>query len=148
MNFFKKMIYLLTLFNFFFLILDAHVFSLLRHNLSHLLLSRLPADLLSTCLNWVQLGRVAHLHPLYDGTYAVLRLGPCAFTLQVGPREEISAMSRLKACTAVDATPGIPRRHFLGIGATATPAAAHPSGSAATKRVLCTVFNKSCSCCN
>jgi hypothetical protein len=37
------------------------------------------------------------LHPLYDSTYAVLCWGPRAFTLQVRPREEIIAVSHLKA---------------------------------------------------
>ncbi len=85
------------------------MFSLPRHNLSHQLLSELPADLLSAHLIWVQQdGVVPPLHPLYDGSYAVLCGGPRAFTLQVGLQEEIIAISHLKACTAMNATPGSP----------------------------------------
>jgi hypothetical protein len=81
---------------------------------------------------------VPPLHPLYNGSYTVLRLGPQAFTLQIGQREEIIAVSRLKVCTAMDATPGSPRRHSrpLGPGVTATLAAACPGGPAASKKVL------------
>jgi hypothetical protein len=68
--------------------------------------SKLPADLLKARLVWVWRGGV--VHPLYDGPYAVLRRVPSAFTLQVGQLEEIIAVSCLKACTAVDATPGSP----------------------------------------
>jgi hypothetical protein len=114
------------------------MFPLPRHNSSHQLLSELPADLLSAHLIWVQQdGVVPPLHPLYDGSYAVLRGGPRAFTLQVGLWEEIIAVSRLKACTAMKATPGSPRRcgRPPGPGTTATPAAAHPGSPAATIRV-------------
>jgi hypothetical protein len=62
--------------------LDAPAFSLPRHNLSRQLLSELPADLLNARLVWVRRGSmVPPLHPLYDGPYAVLRQGPCTFTL-------------------------------------------------------------------
>jgi hypothetical protein len=72
---------------------------------------------------------VPPLHPLYNGPYA--------FTLQIGHRE-IIAVSCLKACTAVDATPGSPKCHSRppGPDATAMPAAACPGGPAASKRVL------------
>jgi hypothetical protein len=45
-------------------------------------------------------------------------------------------VSRLKACTAVDATPGSPHRHsrLLGSGLAAMPAAAHSGSPAATKQ--------------
>ncbi len=72
--------------------------------------SELPADLLNARLVWVWCGgMVPHLHPLYDGPYALLHWGPCAFTLHVG-QQEVIVVSCLKACTAVDATPGSPRR--------------------------------------
>jgi hypothetical protein len=82
-------------------------------------------------------GTVPPLRPLYDGPYVILRRGTCAFTLQVGQGEEIIAVSRLKACTDVDATPGSPRRcsRPLGPGATAMPAAACPGRPAASKWV-------------
>jgi hypothetical protein len=68
-----------------------------------------------------------------------LRRGPLAhaFTLQVGLQEEIIAVSRLKACMAVESMHGSPRCRSRprGPGATATPAVAHPGIPAATKRV-------------
>jgi hypothetical protein len=72
--------------------------------------SELRAQLLSAQLVWVcRGGAVPPLQPLYDGPYAVIRRGGRSFTLQVGPREEIVAVSRLKACTTADAVPGSPR---------------------------------------
>jgi hypothetical protein len=53
-------------------------------------------------------GRRAALQLLYDGPYDVIRRGGHSFTLQVGTREEIVAVSRLKACTAADTAPGSP----------------------------------------
>jgi hypothetical protein len=77
------------------------------------------------------------LHALYNEPYAVLRWGPHAFTLHVGQWEEIIAVSCLKTCSAVDTIPGSPRLcgRPPGPGAAAMPAAAHPGGPAATKRV-------------
>ncbi len=82
--------------------------SLPRHNSSTELPSELPAELLSTPLFWVRAG-AASFHPLqllYDGPYAVLRHGPPSFTIRVGLRDVVVAVSRLKACTAADATSG------------------------------------------
>ncbi len=55
----------------------------------------------------------------------------------VGQREEIIAVSRLKACMAVDATPGSPRCRVRPPGPRRDGhvAAARPGGPAATKRV-------------
>jgi hypothetical protein len=53
---------------------------------------------------------------------------PRSFTIRVWSRDEVVAVSRLKACTAVDATPGsLPRR--------GRPPGSRPGGPAATKRV-------------
>ncbi len=71
---------------------------------------------------------VPPLQPLYDSPYGVLRRGPRSFTIRVGSRDEVVAVSRLKACTAADATPGSPRRH-------SRPPGLHRGGPAATKRV-------------
>jgi hypothetical protein len=66
-------------------------------------------ELLSAPLVWVRRGGlVPPLQPLYDGPSAVLCRGPCSFTIRVGSQEEVVAVSCLKACTAVDATSGIP----------------------------------------
>ncbi len=103
--------------------------SLPRHNSSTNLPNELPAELLSAPLVWVRQGRlVPPLQPLYDGPYAVLRHGPCSFTIRVGSRDEVVAISHLKACKAADATPGSPCRH-------GRPPGSHPGGPAATKRV-------------
>jgi hypothetical protein len=103
-----------------------------RHNCSSGLPSELPAELLSAPLVWIRCGSSAPpLHPLYDGPYAILRRGAHSFTLQVRPREEIIAVSRLKACTTADAAPGSPCRR-------GRPPGKRPnggSGSAAAKRV-------------
>ncbi len=99
--------------------------SLPRHNSS----TDLPSELLSAPLVWVRWGGlVPPLQPLYDGPYAVLRCGPCSFTIRVGSQDEVVAISRLKACTAADATPGSLRRR-------GRPPGSHPGGPAATKRV-------------
>jgi hypothetical protein len=100
-----------------------------RHNSSIQLQDELPGDLLSAPLIWVcQGGVIPPFQPLYDGPYAVLRRGPCSFIIQVRSRGEVIAVSRLKACTATDATPGSPRRR-------GRPPGSHPGGPAATKRV-------------
>jgi hypothetical protein len=100
-----------------------------RHNSSTELPSELPAELLSAPLVWVRRGSlVSPLQPLYDGPYAVLRRGPRSFTIRVGSRDEVVAVSRLKACTAADATPGSPRRR-------GRPPGSRPGSLAATKRV-------------
>ncbi len=100
--------------------------SLPRHNSSTQLPDELPGDHLSAPLIWVHRGGVIPpLQPLYDGPYAVLRRGPRSFTIRVGSRDEVIAVSRLKACTATDATPG-GRGRLPG---------SHPGGPAATKRV-------------
>jgi hypothetical protein len=105
--------------------------SLPRHNSSTGLPSELPAELLSTPPPpiWVRRGGlVPPLQPLYDGPYAVLPRGPRSFTIRVGSRDEVVAVSRLKACTAADTTPGSPRRR-------GRPPSSRPGGLAATKRV-------------
>jgi hypothetical protein len=103
--------------------------SLPRHNSSTDLPSELPAELLSAPLVWVHRGGlVPPLQLLYDGPYTVLRRGPRSFTIRVGSRDEVVAVSCLKACTAADATPGSPRRHSRPLGS-------HPGGPAETKRV-------------
>ncbi len=87
--------------------------SLPRHNSSTELPSELPVELLSAPLVWVRRGGlVPPLQPLYDGPNAVLRRGPCSFTIRVGSRDEVIAVSHLKACTAADATlqPASPRQ--------------------------------------
>ncbi len=91
--------------------------------------SELPAELLSTPLVWARRGGVVPpLQPVYDGPYAVLRRSPCSFTIRVRSQDEVVAVSRLKACTAVDATPGSLCRR-------GRPPGSRPGGPAATKRV-------------
>ncbi len=103
--------------------------SLPRHNSSAHLPVELPGDLLSAPLIWVCRGSVIPpLQPLYDGPYTVLRRGPRSFTVRVGSRDEVIAVSCVKACTTADATPGSPRRR-------GRPPGSHPGGPAATKRV-------------
>jgi hypothetical protein len=103
--------------------------SLPRHNSSAQLPDELPGDLLSAPLIRVCRGGVIPpLQPLYDGPYTVLRRGLRSFTIRVGSRDEVIAVSRLKACTAADATPGSPRLR-------SRPPDSHPGGPAATKRV-------------
>jgi hypothetical protein len=85
--------------------------SLPRHNSSSDLPNELPAELLSAPLVWVRRGGlVPPLQPLYYGSYAVLRCGPCSFTIRVGSRDKVVAVSGLKACTAANTTPGSLRR--------------------------------------
>jgi hypothetical protein len=103
--------------------------SLPRHNSSTDLPSELPAELLSNPLIWVCWdGIIPPLQPLYDGPYTVLRRGPRSFIIRVGSRDEVVAVSHLKACTAADAKPGSPPHHgrFPGF---------HPGDPAATKLV-------------
>jgi hypothetical protein len=100
-----------------------------RHNSSTELPSELPADLLSAPLVWVHRGGlVPPLQLLYDSPYSVLRHSPRSFTIRVGSWDEVVAVSRLKACTAVDATPGSPCHR-------GRPPGLHPGGLAATKQV-------------
>jgi hypothetical protein len=82
--------------------LDVLAVSLPRHNSSAQLPSKLPselpAELLSIPLIWVcHGGMVPPLQPLYDGPYAVVRCGPRSFTIRVGSRDEVIAISLLKA---------------------------------------------------
>jgi hypothetical protein len=100
--------------------------SLPRHNSSIQLSDELPSDLLSAPLVWVHRGGVIPpLQLLYKGPYAVLRRGPRSFIIRVGSRDEVIAVSRLKACT-----PRTPRL------AACVATADHPGGPAATKQVL------------
>ncbi len=103
--------------------------SLPRHSSSTELPSELPAELLSAPLVWVHRGGlVPPLQLLYDGPYAVLCRGPSSFTIRVGSRDEVVAISHLKACAAADATPGSLYR-------CGRPPGSRPGGLAATKRV-------------
>jgi transposase InsO family protein len=103
--------------------------SLPRHNSSTDLPSELPAELLSAPLVWVRRGSlVPPLQLLYDGSYAVLCRGPRSFTIRVRSWDKVVAVSRLKACTAVDVKPGSPRRLSRPLGS-------RPCGPAATKWV-------------
>jgi hypothetical protein len=96
-----------------------------------------PVSCLASCrpnsspphLIWVRRGSaVPLLQPLYDGPYSAIHRGSRSFTLQVRSRDEIVAISRLKACTAADAAPGSPRSR-------GRPPGRRPGGSAAVKRV-------------
>jgi hypothetical protein len=103
--------------------------SLPRHNSSTDLPSKLPAELLSAPLVWVHRGSlVPPLQLLYNSPYAVLCRGPCFFTIRVGSQDEAVTVSHLKACTAMDATPGSLRCHCRLLGS-------RPRGLAATKWV-------------
>ncbi len=113
-------------------ILHVPAVSLPRHNssaqLPSELPSELPAEILSAPLIWVRRGGViSPFKLLYDGPYTVLRCGPCSFTIRVGSRDKVIAISRLKACMAADAEPGSLCRH-------GRPPGSHPGISAATKR--------------
>ncbi len=109
--------------------LHVSALSLPRHNSGTELPSELPSELLSVPLVWLRRGGpVPPLQPLYDNPYAVLRRGPCSFTIRVGSRDEVVAVSRLKACTAADAMPGSPCRRGRPLGS-------RPGGLAASKRV-------------
>jgi hypothetical protein len=104
--------------------------SLPRLSSSTELPSELPAELLSAPLVWVRRGGlVPPLQLLYDSPYAVLHHGPRSFTIRVGSRDKVVAISHLKACTAADATPGSPRRR-------GRPPGSRSGSLAATKRVL------------
>jgi hypothetical protein len=61
-------------------------------------------------------GVISPLHRPYDGPSAILWHGSCSFTIRVGWRDEIVSISRLKACTEADATPGSPRRGGRPLG--------------------------------
>jgi hypothetical protein len=88
-----------------------------------------PASCSPPPLVWVRwCGVITPLQPLYDGPYVVLGRGPCSFTIRVGQWDEVFAVSCLKACTAVDATPGSLQRH-------SRPPGSRPGNPAATKRV-------------
>jgi hypothetical protein len=101
-------------------------FSLPRHKSSTNLPAKLSDKLLRAPFVWLHCGSVL-LHRPYDGPYAVLRQGPCSF-IRVGSRDEIVSVSRLKACTEADATPGSPRLHGQLPGK-------RPGGPATTKQV-------------
>jgi hypothetical protein len=129
-NFCKMMSFQLILLSIFYSeTLHVPASSLPRHNSSTDLPSKLPAELLSAPLIWVHRGGVIPpLQLLYDGPSAVLRHGPCSFTIRGGSRDEVVTVSRLKACTAADATPGSPRCRGRLPGS-------RPGGLAATKWV-------------
>jgi hypothetical protein len=130
MNFCKMMNFqLMPLQIFFSKTLHVSAPSLPGHNSSTDLPSELPAELLSAPLIWFhQGGIIPSLQPLYNGPYAVLRRGPRSFTIRVGSRDEVVAVSRLKACMAADATPGsLPR--------CSRPPGSRPGSPATTKWV-------------
>ncbi len=84
--------------------------SLPRHNSSAQLPDELPGDLLSAPLIWVRRGSVIPpLQPLYTALTPSCAAGPAPSPSESW--DEVIAVIRLKACTAVDATPGSPRRH-------------------------------------
>jgi hypothetical protein len=129
--------------------LDAPPYSLPRYNSSHQLPSELPANLVSARLVWVRRDFVIPpLQPLYARPYPVIRRAPRSFTIRVGARDEIVAISRLKVCMAMDAMPGSPPRHGRppGPGAAITPAAARrpPSRSSCCQTgLVCTPLDHS-----
>ncbi len=91
--------------------------------------AELPAELLSAPLIWVRLGGVIpYLKPLYKGPYAVLRCGLRSFTIWVGSRDKVIAVSRLKAFMAGEAKPGSPSRR-------GRPPGPRPCGLTATREV-------------
>jgi hypothetical protein len=109
--------------------LDAPSFSLPRHNSSIQLPAELPDKLLRAPFVWLHRNVVVPpLHHPYDSPYAVVRRGPHSFTIRVGLQDKIVSVSRLKACTEADATPGSPLR-------CGRPPGKRPGGPAATKRV-------------
>ena len=85
-----------------------------RHNMSPT--SNLPETIpaaLSTCSMVLvrKDGHVPPLAPLYAGPYRVLSRSPRTFKLQVGPREEVVLVHRLKpAITSDDQAPAQPPR--------------------------------------
>jgi hypothetical protein len=63
----------------------------------------------SCCALFISLrhsGITPPLHRPYDNPYAVLRHRPYSFSIRVRSRDKIVSVSRLKACTEVDVTPG------------------------------------------
>ena len=48
------------------------------------------------------------LSPLYDGLYRVVSRGPKTFTLQLGGRQKVVTVDRLKPCLAAEVTPAAP----------------------------------------
>ncbi len=88
-----------------------------RHNSSTDLPSELPAKLLSAPLLWVRRGSlVPPLQPLYDGPYAFLRRGPCSFTIRVGSRDKVVAVSRLKGTVPQDFLPTLFFMKHISLG--------------------------------
>jgi hypothetical protein len=111
-------------------ILHVSAPSLPRHNSSTDLPSKLPAELLSAPLVWAHRGGLdPPLQLLYNGPYPVLHRGPHYFTIRVGSRDEVVAVSHLRACMAAEATLGSPCRRGRPLGP-------RPSGLATSKRVL------------
>jgi hypothetical protein len=88
-----------------------------------------PASCSPPPLVWVHwCSVIPPLQPLYNGPYVVLRRGPRSFIIRVWQWDEVIAVSRLKACTAVDAMPGSLQR-------CSRPPGSRPADPAATKRV-------------
>ncbi len=110
-------------------ILHVLASSLPRHNYSTELPSELPAELLTAHLVW---GPSGWRHSTTSAALPQPLRGsspwPRSFTIRVRSRDEVVAISRLKACTAADATPGSPRCR-------GRPPGSRPGGPAAAKRV-------------
>ncbi len=92
-----------------------------------------PASCLPSCSPPPLSGYVkaAWFHPFSRSTTAPTQscaAAPRSFTIRVGSRDKVVAISRLKACTAADATPGSPRCRGRLPGS-------RPSSLAAGKRV-------------
>jgi hypothetical protein len=108
--------------------LDAPLF-LAQALFQHLAASRAARQLLRALFIWLRRSGIAlPLHRPYDNPYAVLRRRPHSFTIRVRSRDKIVSVSRLKACTEVDATPGSLRHRSRLPGK-------RPGGPATTKRV-------------
>jgi hypothetical protein len=85
--------------------------SLPKHNSSTDLPSELPAELLSAPPHLGPSGRPGSTRSAaLQLPLRVLRRGHRSFTIRVRSRDEVVAISRFKACTAADTTPGSPRR--------------------------------------
>ncbi len=92
-----------------------------------------PASCQPNCSPLLSSGSVgaAAFHPFSCSTTAPTRfctVAPRSFTIRVRSRDEVVAISHIKACTAADAMPGSPRRR-------GRPPGLRPGGPAVTKRV-------------
>jgi hypothetical protein len=67
--------------------------------------------------------------PSRSDVFLTFTFGPHSFTIRVGSRDEVIAVSRLKAYTAMNGTPCRPRHR-------GRPPGSQPGGPAATKQIL------------